>query len=65
MAKLTLSQSNKIIFGVCGGIGDYMGWDTTIIRILFVLAAIIGFGSPVIIYIVLYLLMRFLGSSGG
>lgn len=65
MAKLTLSQSNKIIFGVCGGIGDYMGWDTTIIRILFVLAAIIGFGSPVIIYIILYLLMRFLGSSGG
>lgn len=59
MAKLTLSQSNKIIFGVCGGIGEYFGLDATIIRILFVMAAVIGFGSPVIVYIVLYLVMKF------
>lgn len=59
MAKLTLSQSNKIIFGVCGGIGEYFGLDATIIRILFVIAAVIGFGSPVIVYIVLYLVLKF------
>lgn len=59
MAKLTLSQSNKIIAGVCGGIGEYFGWDATIIRILFVVAAIVGFGSPVIVYLVLYLVMKF------
>lgn len=59
MAKLTLSQSNKIIAGVCGGIGEYFGWDATIVRILFVVAAIVGFGSPVIVYLVLYLVMKF------
>lgn len=63
MAKLTLSHSNKIIFGVCGGIGEHFGWEATIIRILFVIAAIIGFGSPVIVYIVLYLVMKFQDSS--
>lgn len=59
MAKLALSHSNKIILGVCGGIGEFFGWDTTMIRILFVIAAVIGFGSPAIAYIVLYLVMKF------
>lgn len=59
MAKLSLSYSNKIIGGVCGGIGEYFGWDATIIRILFAIAAVVGFGSPIIFYLVLWLIMKF------
>lgn len=58
MAKLSLSQTNKIIGGVCGGIAEHFGWDATILRILFVIAAFIGFGSPVIFYLVLWLIMK-------
>jgi len=59
MGKLSLSYSDRIIGGVCGGIAEYFGWDATIIRILFAIAGIVGFGSPVIIYLVLWVVMKF------
>ncbi len=59
MARLRLSKTDKIILGVCGGLAPHFGIDTTILRIIFVIAAIAGFGSPVIIYLILYLVMRF------
>lgn len=59
MGKLTLSYSNRVIGGVCGGIGEFFGWDATIIRILFAIAGIVGFGSPVLIYLVLWAVMKF------
>ena len=51
-----LVRKDKKIFGVCGGLGDYFGIDPTIIRILFLLA-VIGFGSGLLIYLVLALVM--------
>lgn len=59
MARLRLSRTDKIILGVCGGLAPHFGIDTTILRILFVIATIFGFGSPIIVYLVLYLVMRF------
>ena len=34
--KLYLSQTDKKILGVCGGLGEYFGMDSTIIRLLWV-----------------------------
>ena len=59
MAKLALSYHNKIIAGVCGGLADHFGWDATLIRVLFVVAGIAGFGSPVLVYIALWLFMKY------
>lgn len=59
MGKLTLSYSDRIIGGVCGGIAEYFGWDTTIIRILFAIATIVGVGSPILVYLILWLVMKF------
>ena len=36
MSKLKKS-SNKFIFGVCAGIAEYLGWDISIVRLLFFL----------------------------
>lgn len=48
--KLLRSRRNKMISGVCGGIGEYFNVDATIIRLLFVL---FGFtGSGIIAYII-------------
>ncbi|MFM7350167.1 MAG: PspC domain-containing protein [Erythrobacter sp.] len=48
-------QSGKI-FGVCAGIGNYFGIDTMLVRVAFVLAALLGFGSPVLIYLAIALI---------
>ena len=55
--KLVKSSVDKVMFGVCGGVARYFGWDTTIVRLIFVLATIFGVGSPIIIYLVLLFLM--------
>jgi phage shock protein C len=47
MAQKTLykSKSNRVISGVCGGIGEYLDVDPTVIRLLWVLATLAwGFG---------------------
>ena len=34
--RLTLSQNDKMISGVCGGIGEYFKIDPTVIRIIII-----------------------------
>jgi len=47
--------SERKILGVCAWLADKFGLDVGGVRILFVAAAIFGFGSPVIIYFILCL----------
>ena len=54
--KLYRSQSDRLISGVCGGMGDFFGIDPTLMRIIFVLLAIFG-GSGIIIYLVMLLIV--------
>lgn len=56
-AKLKKSRTDRMIAGVCGGIAEYLNWDPTIIRLLFVITTLIGFGSPVLLYFILALVM--------
>jgi len=53
---LKISETNKIIGGVCGGLSETTGMDATLIRILFICSVIFA-GVGVIPYIVLWLLM--------
>lgn len=46
-----------MIAGVCGGIAEYLNWDPTIVRIIFVVLTIMGWGSPVLLYFILALVM--------
>jgi phage shock protein C len=57
MTKLTLNRANKKILGVCAGLADWSGIDAMIVRVAFVLATLIGFGSPILIYIALGLIL--------
>lgn len=54
MKKFYLSNSDKKIGGVCGGIAEYLDVDSTFVRLLFVLFALLG-GLTVFIYIVLWI----------
>jgi phage shock protein PspC (stress-responsive transcriptional regulator) len=49
--RLYRSRTDRMLFGVCGGLGKYLGIDPTIIRVIFVLLAFTGFG--ILAYILL------------
>jgi len=49
-------MTKRKIWGVCAWLADKFGIDVGGLRILFVAAAILGFGSPVFIYLILYLI---------
>ena len=42
--KLYRSKKNRMIAGVCGGVGEYLNTDPTIIRVLWVIATFWGIG---------------------
>ena len=57
--KLYRSRENRMIGGVCAGLGEFFGIDPTIVRLIFVLGSIF-FGPPgtmVFIYIVMLLVV--------
>ncbi|KUK64456.1 MAG: Phage shock protein C, PspC [Parcubacteria bacterium 34_609] len=56
MKKLYRSDTDKIIWGVCGGIGEYFQIDSVIIRILFILMFLAG-GVGLLLYIILAIVM--------
>ena len=51
--QLTRSTSNRMIAGVCAGLGDYLGVDPTIIRLLTLLAFFTGFGGIALVYLIM------------
>ncbi|MFN1835176.1 PspC domain-containing protein [Balneola sp. MJW-20] len=56
-AKLRKSRRDKMLAGVCGGFAEYLGWDSTIVRILFALLMVSSFGTGVLIYFILAIVM--------
>lgn len=53
--KLYRSRSNRMIVGVCAGLADFFGIDPTIVRLVFALGTLFGFGSFILIYIVMFI----------
>jgi phage shock protein PspC (stress-responsive transcriptional regulator) len=55
---LRRSRSNRMLAGVCGGIAEWLGWDPTLVRILFVVVSIASAAFPgILVYLVLWVLM--------
>lgn len=55
--KLYLSDKDRKIAGVCGGLADYFGIDSTIIRILWALAVLVSYGTGFILYLAFLLIV--------
>ena len=55
--KLYRSRTDQMIAGVCGGLGEYLGIDPTLIRLAFVLLLLFGIGSGRLVYLVMMLLV--------
>lgn len=55
--RLYKSSRDKMLAGVCGGLGEYFGIDPTWIRIAVVAFTLLG-GSGILAYIIAALIMR-------
>ncbi len=54
--KLYKSDTDRKICGVCGGLAEYFGMDSTIVRLIFAFLAVFG-GPGILIYIVAAVIM--------
>ena len=50
--RLLKSSSNRMISGVCGGLGEFFGIDPTVIRLIWAILTFCGLGSGILIYII-------------
>lgn len=50
--RLIKSSVNRMICGVCGGIGEYFKIDPTVIRLIWVILSVFGAGTGLIVYII-------------
>ena len=54
--KLYRSRTDRKLAGVCGGLAQYFNADPTLIRVLFVVLALLG-GPGQVIYLVLWIIV--------
>lgn len=52
------SRSDRLLGGVCGGIAHWLGWDPTLVRIIYVIGSLASAAFPgTLVYILLWLFM--------
>jgi len=54
MKKLYLSNTNRKIGGVCGGLGEFFSVDATIVRVLYILLILFSFGFGILAYLAMW-----------
>ena len=55
---LSRSRSDRVLAGVMGGIARRFGWNSTLLRVLYVVVSIASAGFPgILVYLILWLLM--------
>jgi phage shock protein PspC (stress-responsive transcriptional regulator) len=47
-----------MIAGVCGGLAEWLGWDPTLVRVLYVVASVVSVAFPgILVYAILWLIV--------
>jgi len=56
--KLFRSRENKVIAGVCGGLAEFLGWEVSTVRLLYVLISIFSAAFPgILVYVIMWAVM--------
>lgn len=55
--KLMRSSKNKVLGGVCGGIGEYVNMDPTVIRVIYALLTVLTAFCGLLVYLILLLII--------
>jgi len=56
--QLRRSRKRRIIAGVCGGVAEWLGWNVTLVRILFVVGSILPIIPGFVVYLVLWVILK-------
>jgi phage shock protein PspC (stress-responsive transcriptional regulator) len=52
---LRLSRRHRKIAGVCGGLAEWLGWDPTVVRVLYVVVSVFSAAFPgILVYLILW-----------
>ena len=55
---LRRSRTDRILGGVLGGIAQHYGWDSTVVRVVYVIVSILSAAFPgILIYLALWVIM--------
>ncbi len=55
--KLYRSRSDRMFSGLCGGLGQYIGIDPTVVRVIFAILGVFTFPLPLLLYFVMMLIV--------
>lgn len=56
IGRLKRSDTDRVIAGIAGGLGEYFNIDSTVIRLIFVMLTVFG-GGGILLYLVLWLII--------
>ena len=55
---LKRSRQNRVIAGVCGGLAEWLGWNVTLVRLLYVVLSLLSAAFPgILVYVILWIVM--------
>jgi phage shock protein C len=55
---LRRSRRQRLLGGVCGGLAEWLGWDATLVRIVYVVLSVCSAAFPgILVYVVLWIVM--------
>jgi phage shock protein C len=57
MKRLYRSKTERMLGGVCGGLGEHFNVDPTVIRLLWVLVTLISLGTGLILYLIAWIIV--------
>jgi phage shock protein C len=56
--QLFRSRDNRMVAGVCAGLGEFLGIDPTVMRLVFVIAGLLGYVGPLLLaYLVIFIVV--------
>lgn len=56
--RFSRSKSDRVLAGVVGGIARRYGWNSTVVRVLFVVVSVLSAAFPgILVYLLLWVLM--------
>jgi phage shock protein C len=55
--RLVRRRDDRMLAGVCSGVAEYLGVDVTLVRLVTVIGAILGFGTLILAYVVAWALV--------
>ena len=56
--KKLLRSKNRVIAGVCAGWAEYLGWDITMVRVLYLILSILSAAFPgILVYVIFWIVM--------